>query len=102
LEDPTTAKPSEQSLLLGTGPLAPQEARLALEQLRASVIEAEIGIVERHRCILRDALIEHFIGIRFSDPSEWLERVPRHLREGTDPSQKRFLEDICKVMDRMQ
>ena len=51
------------SLLDSEDPLTPQEARMALEQFRTSVIVVETGNAEKHRSILRDALIEHFIGV---------------------------------------
>ena len=92
----------EPSLLAGTGPLSRMETRKALEELRRTVIEVE-SPAEPYRGVLRDAMIEHFIAVRFSDPSEWFERVPIHLRQGSDPVQKRkYLDQICAVINRMK
>jgi hypothetical protein len=95
-------KELEPSLLAGTGPLSPMETRKALEELRRTVIEVGAP-AEPYRGVLRDAMIEHFIAVRFSDPSEWFDRVPTHLRQGSDPVQKRkYLDQICAVINRMK
>ena len=48
-------------------------------------------------------MIEHFIAVRFSDPSEWFDRVPTHLRQGCDPKQRnKYLGQICDVINRMR
>jgi very-short-patch-repair endonuclease/DNA polymerase III delta prime subunit len=92
------AQPS--SLLTGTRPLTREETRRALEELRRVVIDVETP-AESHRNILREAMIEHFIGVRFSDPDEWMPRVPTHLRSGCDPAHKKYLGQICDVINRM-
>jgi hypothetical protein len=99
IAEPTKAP--ENSFLMGLGPLTQMETRQALEELRRT-IEAE-SPAEPYRGILRDAMIEHFIAVRFSDPSEWFDRVPTHLRGGSDPVQKnKYLGQICEVINRMK
>jgi very-short-patch-repair endonuclease len=96
------AEEPEASLLSGTGLLSKADTRRALEELRRTVIEVETP-TEPYRGILRDAMIEHFVAVRFSDPSQWFDRVPTHLRQGCDPTQKnRYLGQICDVIDRME
>jgi very-short-patch-repair endonuclease len=92
---------AEPSLLSGTGPLSRAEARRALEELKRTVIEVEMPEAEPHRGILREAMIEHFIGVRFVDRDSWFDRVPTHLRQGCDPAQKRYLDRICDVINRI-
>ena len=100
--EPQIVKEPEASLLAGNGPLSEAETRRALEELRKAVIEIETP-GEPYRGILRDAMIEHFIAVRFSDPSEWFDRVPTHLRQGCDPKQRnKYLGQICDVINRMR
>jgi hypothetical protein len=94
-------KAPEPSLLAGSGRLSRAEVWRALEELRRTVIEVETPS-DPHRSILRDAMIEHFIAVRFSDPSEWFDRVPTHLRQGCNPGQRnKYLGQICDVINRM-
>ncbi|MGA9824173.1 MAG: hypothetical protein WBQ53_04925 [Methylocystis sp.] len=77
------------------------EARLALEELRRTVIEVEMPEAGPHRCMLRDATIEQFLGVRFTDPSQWFSRLPTFIRQGCDSAQKVYLERIREVIDRI-
>jgi very-short-patch-repair endonuclease len=98
---PTAHVPTIGSLLQGSGKLTRAEAQQALIELRG-VIEAEMPTAEPHRCILRDKMIDHFLKVGFTDPQDWFEQVPAHLREGCDPTQKRqYLDRICEVIDRV-
>jgi hypothetical protein len=41
--------------------------------------------------------------VRFSDPSEWFDRIPTHLRQGCDPAQRnKYLGQICDIIGRMR
>ena len=62
-EPPKPTKPVGPSLLSGTGKLTRAETKIALEELRR-LIETEMPDAEPHRGILREAMIEHFIGGR--------------------------------------
>jgi very-short-patch-repair endonuclease len=100
-EPPKPTKPVGPSLLSGTGKLTRAETKMALEELRR-LIEAEMPDAEPHRGILREAMIEHFIGGRIDDPSKWFARIPTFIRQGCDPAQKNaYLDRICEVVDRM-
>jgi very-short-patch-repair endonuclease/DNA polymerase III delta prime subunit len=98
---PTADVPTTPSLLQGSSKLTRAQAQQALVELRG-VIEAEMPNAEPHRCILRDKMIDHFLNVGFTDPQDWFDQVPAHLREGCDPTQKRqYLDRICDVIDRV-
>jgi very-short-patch-repair endonuclease len=89
------------ALLKGNGRLSREEARHALEAFRTAIIELEMPDAARHRCILREAMIEYFLSARFDDPDDWMKRIPMYLRQGTDPAQRRFLSQICDLIARL-
>ena len=92
-----------RSSLTETGALTVSEARQALEDFRRTVIEVEHPEAEPHRCILREAMIETFLATRVADRDEWFKRVPRYLREGTDPAQSRkYLDPILSIVERIR
>lgn len=91
-----------RSLLSETGPLTQAEARQALEEFRRTVIEVEQTGAEPHRCILREAMIETLLATGVTDRDAWFKRVPRYLREGTDPAQSRlYLDPILSILERL-
>ena len=101
-EDVADAHESAKTLLNGSEKLTKAEVRQALEEFRRSVIDVEMPDAEPHRSILRDAMIEHFIGAKIDDPSKWFDRIPLYVRQGCDPAQKNaYLERICEIVDRM-
>ncbi|WP_159726874.1 DUF4011 domain-containing protein [Methylosinus sp. Ce-a6] len=93
----------ELPFVVDAGSLTREEVRAALERFRRSVIEVEMPTAEPHRCILREAMIEHFIGGRIDDPAKWFDRIPTYVRQGCDPTQKKaYLERICEIVALMQ
>jgi hypothetical protein len=72
------AAPPGAALLSEDRPLSKDEARLALEAFRKNVIEVELPEAVPHRSILRESMIECFLGARFDDPDDWLSRIPMY------------------------
>ncbi|WP_375312819.1 DUF3320 domain-containing protein [Bradyrhizobium sp. A5] len=71
----------------------------ALRRLRDQVIAIEMADWEPHRSILREAMIETFVRQRFTDPSQWFDKVPGYLRQGTNPAEKgRYLDRVCDIV----
>jgi very-short-patch-repair endonuclease len=73
-----------------------------LNHLRDTVICNEIDNWQPHRSILRNAMIEAFVSQRVVDPSEWFLKIPSYLRQGTNPTEKRYLEQICDIVSRFE
>lgn len=80
------------------------EARLraALIQFRETEIRAAFPKLSPQRSILRDALIDHFIGDYIIHPDEWERKVPAYLRRNTSEAEVRhFLKEICGLVARL-
>jgi very-short-patch-repair endonuclease len=74
----------------------------ALEEFRDTVIAKEIPDWDRHRSVLRDAMIETFVKQRFVDPDEWFNLIPQFMRMATNPLEKRlYLGRICEIVGRL-
>jgi hypothetical protein len=57
---------------------------------------------ERHRSILREAMIETFVAQRIAEPEDWFRKVPLYQRSGTNPVEKaRYLDRICDLVGRL-
>ncbi len=95
-------QPMTDAGLQAKSSLTEPECFEALRQFRDQVIANEMADWEPHRSILRDAMIETFVRQRFVETDDWFEKVPRYLRQGTDPSEKaRYLDPICDVVGRL-
>ena len=88
----TPSSPSD-----ATAPFSEKDCFQALTDFRSQVIAVEMTDWEPHRSILRDAMIETFVRQKFCDPDEWFEKVPGHLRQGTNPVEKgRYLDRFAR------
>ncbi|QQS40265.1 MAG: DUF4011 domain-containing protein [Acidobacteriota bacterium] len=61
-------------------------------------VEEESANIPQNKRILRPSMIEAFDEYRPSSKSEYFERIPLYLREGTEASQYVFLEDILEIV----
>lgn len=80
-------------------PLTREQTQNLLERLRDR-IDAEISDPEPQSSILRPQMIEVMLDNNFDDPEDFFAKIPEYLRRGTDPRQKKYLEEICAVIER--
>jgi very-short-patch-repair endonuclease len=73
-----------------------------LNHLRDNVISVEMDNWQPHRSILRGAMIEAFVRQKVVDPAEWFLKIPAYLRQSTNPIEKRYLEQICEIVSRLE
>lgn len=84
-------------------PLTELECIETLRRLRDLIIAVETADWEPHRSLLREAMIETFVRQRFTDPSDWFDKVPGYLRQGTNPAEKvRYLDRVCDIVARLK
>jgi very-short-patch-repair endonuclease len=97
------ASPSAATHVAKKGRLTREEVFNHLRQFRETVIAKEMdGTWEPHRSIARDAMIEALIEQRFDDPLQWINKIPRFLRTGTNPvEKKRYLHQLCEIVNRL-
>jgi hypothetical protein len=102
---PSTPDPAFDgtSLLKGTDKLTHSQAVAALEAYRDKVIAPASENWEPERSLLRPAMIETFVKQRITDPNQWYVQIPQFLRQGTSGTEKkRYLEDVCALVERLQ
>jgi hypothetical protein len=73
-----------------------------LNHLRDNIISVEVDNWQPHRSILRGAMIEAFVRQKVVDPAEWFLKIPAYLRQNTNPIEKRYLEQICEIVSRLE
>jgi very-short-patch-repair endonuclease/DNA polymerase III delta prime subunit len=84
----------------GAAPMGESDGYEALRHFRETVIKPAMSNWQAHRSILRESMIETFLGQRITNPNEWFVRVPQYLRSGTDPHEKRaYLDQICSIVE---
>jgi very-short-patch-repair endonuclease len=78
--------------------LLPLDTRSELINLREGVIRSEVTDWTLQRSILRDAMIETFISQKMENAEDWFKKVPTYLRQATNPNEKKYLEEICRIV----
>src|SRR5205085_2012790 len=99
--EPAPTSVGSVSVVSDEVPLSKTDGIRALIEFREKVIRTQMPDWVAHRSILRDAMIEAFVSQHFSDPDEWFTKIPAFLRQGTNPVEKRYLEQICDVVNRI-
>ena len=78
--------------------LLPLDTRSELINLREGVIRSEVTDWTLQRSILRDAMIETFMSQKMENAEDWFKKVPTYLRQATNPNEKKYLEEICRIV----
>ena len=47
---------------------------------------------------MRDAMIETFMSQKMENAEDWFKKVPTYLRQATNPNEKKYLEEICRIV----
>ncbi|MGH1449666.1 MAG: DUF4011 domain-containing anti-phage protein Hhe [Pseudomonadaceae bacterium] len=72
-----------------------REKLLYLDQ---QVIRSALPDTPDQRRLLRPAMLEALLEFQPADRSEFQQRLPGYLREGTDPAEGRFIDDVLSVI----
>jgi hypothetical protein len=72
--------------------------REKLEQLDRHVILRNLPDVPASKRLLRPAMLEALLEFLPTTKSEFLERIPRYLREATNPQEGEYLPQILEII----
>ena len=72
-----------------------RERLLYLDQ---QIIRAALPNTSDNRRLLRPAMLEALLEFKPADRSEFQQRLPGYLREGTDPAEGRFIDDVLTLI----
>ncbi|MCY1300611.1 hypothetical protein D9M70_501850 [compost metagenome] len=66
--------------------------------LDQEIIRAALPETPENRRLLRPAMLEALLEFKPADRSEFQQRLPGYLREGTDPAEGRFIDDVLTLI----
>lgn len=92
------SNPSDGRQSIAKPALLPLDARSELINLREGLIRSEVTDWTLQRSILRDAMIETFVSQKMENAEDWFKKVPTYLRQATNPNEKKYLEEICRIV----
>lgn len=72
-----------------------REKLLYLDQ---QIIRPALPDTSDNRRLLRPAMLEALLELKPADRSEFQQRLPGYLREGTDPAEGRFIDDVLTLI----
>jgi very-short-patch-repair endonuclease len=82
-------------------PLNVQSAFSTLENLRDHWIAKMIPEWNPYESVLRQGVIEFLLQHRIVEPDDWSRKVPKYMRVRTDNRELKYLEVICKIIERV-
>ncbi|MGL5339209.1 MAG: DUF4011 domain-containing anti-phage protein Hhe [Aeromonas veronii] len=81
-------------------PMAEMDLKTSLQRFSKDVIAIEFPLVDEDRRLLRPAMLEALLEHQPLSRSEFVERIPKYLRDATEPMEaKRFLDQILALID---
>ena len=72
--------------------------REKLHYLDQQIIRPALPNIPDNRRLLRPAMLEALLEFKPADRSEFQQRLPGYLREGTDPAEGRFIDDVLSLI----
>jgi len=72
--------------------------REKLHYLDQQIIRPALPDIPDNRRLLRPAMLEALLEFKPADRSEFQQRLPGYLREGTDPAEGRFIDDVLSLI----
>ncbi|MFJ5297666.1 hypothetical protein ACIQAL_14200 [Pseudomonas sp. NPDC088368] len=72
--------------------------REKLLYLDLHIIRPALPDTPDNRRLLRPAMLEALLEFKPADRSEFQQRLPGYLREGTDPVEERFIDDVLTLI----
>lgn len=72
--------------------------REKLHYLDQQIIRPALPNTPDNRRLLRPAMLEALLEFKPADRSEFQQRLPGYLREGTDPAEGRFIDDVLSLI----
>ncbi len=72
--------------------------REKLQYLDQQIIRSALPNIPDNRRLLRPAMLEALLEFKPADRSEFQQRLPGYLREGTDPAEGRFIDDVLSLI----